>query len=375
MDREIGALTGLRGVAALWVLACHAAIFTPRAGSWMDEWIRPIAYAGFLGVDVFFILSGFVLAYAYERDAVRTGRAYVHFLRKRLARIYPLHVFSLAFLAASTALLGFAGVKSGATRLLDTEALVPTLLLTHAWTLKIWPLWNPPSWSISCEWAAYLAFPAIAFLIARLRSAAQAGRVVVYLALGLAFFYFISGSTLTDATDGLARIAFEFPMGVALYRLRSMSKRPGNSDAYATVALALLIAGAAIYEEGKPAVPAIAFFPGIAAALIYFLACADGFAHRALASRGMRYLGRISFAIYLMHFPMLLIAGALIRHWGLWDAASLIVLATCVLTLGVSALVYHFVEIPCRRLILPRSGNVPVGASATPSAQTTAAGP
>src|SRR5690242_14121324 len=87
---EIRALTGLRGVCAVWVMLFHAFFCAPFFGTPLD-WVLS---AGHMGVDVFFVLSGFVLAYNYA-DATWTARSYGAFLRKRFARIYPVHAFML----------------------------------------------------------------------------------------------------------------------------------------------------------------------------------------------------------------------------------------------------------------------------------------
>src|SRR5258705_5569923 len=87
-QRDIPALTGLRGVAAFWVVLFHM------------EWGSsiPIIEKGYLGVDVFFILSGFVLMHVYAGFET-TDFDYVRFIKARIARIYPLHIFALLLLA------------------------------------------------------------------------------------------------------------------------------------------------------------------------------------------------------------------------------------------------------------------------------------
>jgi acyltransferase len=96
---NIPALTGLRGVAAVWVMLYH--MFTGRD--------IPVVEFGYVGVDIFFVLSGFVLAHVYLRDpGLTTGEGYLRFLGVRLARVYPLHVLTLVCLLLITiALPGF----------------------------------------------------------------------------------------------------------------------------------------------------------------------------------------------------------------------------------------------------------------------------
>src|SRR3954470_7804222 len=85
-NAEIGALTGLRAIAALWVLACHTSVFM-RASPHLTirAIVRAIGVGGYLGVDIFFVLSGFVLAYTYHAASLHSSaQAFGAFLHKRL---------------------------------------------------------------------------------------------------------------------------------------------------------------------------------------------------------------------------------------------------------------------------------------------------
>jgi peptidoglycan/LPS O-acetylase OafA/YrhL len=127
---EISTLTSLRGVAALTVLIFH---------------VIP-DFRGYLAVDLFFLLSGFVLTHVY-REIELTRQSYFKFLKARLARIYPVHLMMLVVLLP----------------MLDTRpdfssgGLLSSLLLMHSPWHSI--CWNYPSWSISAEWHSYLLFP------------------------------------------------------------------------------------------------------------------------------------------------------------------------------------------------------------------------
>ena len=131
-------------MAALWVVSFHV------SGLWQGE--MPLAGMGYLGVDLFFILSGFVLSYvhgeAFRRDPLG---AYPHFLGRRIARIFPVWLVVLAVFA----------VKHRAT--IEPEYLFIYAILAQAWGGVPTQLLNPPGWSVSLEWAVYLLFPLIAF--------------------------------------------------------------------------------------------------------------------------------------------------------------------------------------------------------------------
>jgi peptidoglycan/LPS O-acetylase OafA/YrhL len=114
--------------------------------------------AWFWGVDVFFVLSGFVLSYVYEASFIQkvASAGYLHYLGVRLARIYPLHLLTMAAafaIYALSATIGRGTVPAGHFGLYDA---MMNLTLLHAWgTTKVLS-WNDVSWSISAEWFAYL---------------------------------------------------------------------------------------------------------------------------------------------------------------------------------------------------------------------------
>ncbi len=145
---EIRSLTGLRGVAACWVMLYHAEF---RAGTTAP--VRVLIDHGYLAVDLFFILSGFVLALnhapAFRRDR---EAAYAGFLRKRLARTYPLYLVAT--------LVCFALVRAGAFsgRHATGWALAANLALIQSWHTRFGSI-DGPGWSVSAEWGAYLLFP------------------------------------------------------------------------------------------------------------------------------------------------------------------------------------------------------------------------
>lgn len=152
--RDIKALTGIRGYAAVWVCVHHYAY--PSLGANDRGLLLNFLTQGHWGVFVFFVLSGFLLAYVYSSwfsNSV-SSRQYFRFVQLRVARVYPLH-FSALCLWLAAWLLGFIGLNSN-----DTfYTFVLNLLLVHAWGFTSEISWNQPSWSISTELFSYLLFP------------------------------------------------------------------------------------------------------------------------------------------------------------------------------------------------------------------------
>src|ERR1700733_8687541 len=163
---QLPSLTSLRGLAALWVVLFHyTALYFPRLDITGHS---SLIGKGYLAVDLFFMLSGFVMTHVYHRafcDSVKEN--YRSFLVARVARLYPLHVVVL-LLFVTTALLaqllayastGTAeGIPLTGTRSL--AAAIANLFMLQGLSAEHLS-WNYPSWSISVEFMAYLAFPLV----------------------------------------------------------------------------------------------------------------------------------------------------------------------------------------------------------------------
>lgn len=296
---ELTALTSLRFFLALGVVLFHLHLgwrYDDMAVTWLFE-------RGRLGVDVFFILSGFVLTHVYARAFDGSPFSYRAFLVARIARIFPVHVLALGGMLAMVL----------AAELLSQEyrsehftlvGFVKTLLLIQAWlptsTLNEW---NGPSWSLSAEWFAYLLFPAFAWIGLKLR---QRGWLIILLAavlfVGLDAAYRASfGKLLTHAEEnlGILRIIPEFLFGIGLYHLGGRFD-PGPR-------LAVLCAGA------SAAAMIFAMHLGVddriivllAGAVVLSLALLSKACALGKSSGGLlKLLGEASYALYLTHIPL-----------------------------------------------------------------------
>ncbi|BCA64302.1 hypothetical protein HMP09_3536 [Sphingomonas sp. HMP9] len=334
---ELRALTGVRGIAAWFVVFYH--IRLSIAG--LPTVLREVFAKGYLAVDFFFLLSGFVIWLTWS-DRIRSGgRASIpRFLQKRIARIWPLHLVTLGG-AVALALLFRATGRS------DPQFAFPELPL-HVLLLQNWGFthhlaWNDPAWSISAELGAYLLFPLLVMAVdwRRLPSAvllALAG--LLLLALHLA----IGSPTLgTDIPRyGLLRCLVEFTTGsiVCALWLRWRTARAAI-EAATFIAIALII----IWIAGLPETLVV---PALFATLLLLLALTTGRSHNPFETSTIHYLGEISYATYLSHFI-------------LWKAFKLVfvsnanaVLPTTIalylaIVLAASIALYHLVERPAQR--------------------------
>lgn len=371
MNREIGALTGLRGIAALWVLAFHLILFVRMLPYDLQLPYRYFAGAGFLGVDIFFALSGFVLAYNYAgRRTHKSPQAWGEFLWKRIARIYPAH-FAALILTGTIILVhiasGVAYLHAGETSI---NGLLRSLALIHAWDFSVAPTWNSASWSLSAEWAAYLCFPAIAFCVMRLRSAVI---IVAMIAAHFAALYLLM--TYTSWGDsmsyGLPRIAAEFTSGVLAWRLYDLGFRfhPRAAHFIAGLSLAgMFFVGNFVETFAFKSSNALYF---LSVVIVFSMATAEGPLCKVLQSPIMQYLGRVSYSLYLVHYGFFLLAYNAIRLNWLFPATWLYI-AGCIAALAASFACAHWfyvsIEEPARKSLLSlmtnRSRSPPMAVSA-----------
>jgi peptidoglycan/LPS O-acetylase OafA/YrhL len=347
---EIRPLTGIRGIAALTVFLAHTqeALLPRGIDLFAPTVIQRLLLSGGRQVDIFFVLSGFILTLIYSEwfDAGVNGRNYFKFLRKRLARIYPLQAFMLILITGFVvaASLRHAQVANGLERF-SFASLPQNFLLVHAWGFdgKEGGTWNPPSWSISIEFLAYLLFPMFLWSTTAARKKHRWLLLAVILASGFlcnAVTYWgqagFSGISrgLTEFALGCVGVAF-FSSGVAEW-LRS-------NIGSALALLALLVCYALTPDTSF----AIAVF---AAPLILALTGKN----RVSAFFGwtpVYFLGEISYSIYLGHFLFTSIAYRLISaEWMRSSplAAGLGVAFIIVFVLSLSTLTYYAIERPGR---------------------------
>ncbi len=296
VPRNLPALTGIRGVAACWVVLFHVdgllAPYLPGIGR--------LAFfrSGFRGVDLFFLLSGFVLMHANGQEFSSIGRAdLVRFAILRFTRIYPLNAVVLGMIALLVAFYpGYGG--SFADRY-TALGFAETLTLSNRWFIKESGAWNGPTWSLSYEVMAYATFPLLARLALRERSAGRSMIAVAGLLGFVAAYQFATGHLTDNPVYRLAvlRAVLTFIAGVFLYVVcrRQVVRRPG--------ALALLCCLAVIALTAWPRAGLL--MPFAFAGLILLSTYAEVATTKVLSGRLCMFLGRISFSLYLVHYTML----------------------------------------------------------------------
>lgn len=356
---QLHQLTGLRGIAAWLVVLYHARL---AATELFPPEIIAVFARGYLAVDLFFMLSGFVMWLNYgERLRAEGWGGAPSFWWKRIARIWPLHIAILAVMVAFVAVLLATG---RATDGYPIAELPLHILLLQNWGFTATLSWNHPAWSISTELAAYIVFPALVLAARweRMRLpaliAALAGLLAVLHLLYTAAGHRDLGEDI--AALGLWRCLIEFTVGMFVALIWQGLRGRTGPIVPALAALAIL-AAAAIF-----ALPETAIAPAVFAAGLLALALSGGAVSRLLASRALRWLGDISYATYLIHFfGFILFKIAFVDDDGQLTGAQLTFFLF--LVLGASAAAFRLLEKPAQRWMLMRRprifGGTPARAS------------
>ena len=347
---EIPALTGLRTWLAWWVAIYHLTI-PELAPLPPDGWLEPLRAKGYLAVDGFFVLSGFILSYVY-RDAFTNPvpGTYPRFLIARLARIYPVH---LAMTLVVAALLGAMVLATGfQPRVADRFSLRELALhvsLLHGWGFSRMLAWNYPSWSISAEWFAYLGFPLVHRFVLREESLRRAGLIALLALAGLAAFEQLGPNRSLSYTYefALVRIGFEFVIGAALMMLaRPWLDGRVSADGGVRPHACLALAGALVSVFLLPDAATVGFL----ALAILFLSHPRDLLARPLGTRLMVYGGETSYSVYMTHAIVQGVAIIVLRAMPVLAATPgwLRLLVLCVIVQAAASLVYAVIEVPCR---------------------------
>ena len=341
---RVAPLTSIRGLAAWWVAAYHFRDYLPATP---DSWIVAIAARGFYAVDLFFILSGFVLHLNYSHLFLSPNReAFQKFAAARFARVYPLHLFMmLVFLFNPLMIAIFSRQGLGQTESrYNSIDYVLSLFLIQNWGFGDHGGWNIPSWSISTEFAAYILFPmASYFILRRIHSSAGAILAAITLLGTISIVFWSAGAASLGeniAELGLPRCVLEFLTGMVLcswFQRRGPAKGSVGPLVCAAVILTICFAGRVPDYLGVPAAFVL---------IVFGLTAPTGPISNLLSWRPLLYLGEISYATYMVHYFIKDWVKFLLVRDGVpnWLVFSTFV----VVTLLASVALYKWVEVPWR---------------------------
>jgi peptidoglycan/LPS O-acetylase OafA/YrhL len=364
-------LESLRGVAALIVVLYHAV------------WINSITSLhlvqnGALMVDFFFVLSGFVIFHSYGKK-LGSGTDICRFLWLRLGRLYPLHfTFLMVFLVIEIAKLvaerkfGIVADKPAFTTN-NGNALLTNLLLIHSLGVHDHRHlnFNHPSWSISTEFYAYVLFAGVRLLVADNRRFTVAATAFVAAAFGLLWWLKVVPLTTAGYDYGFIRCAGGFFLGTLTYlaydalrgRLKDPHHRGGSLGWLSALALLATIAYLCLIDPEGWLTYLLPFFS--ASVILTLVLCPQRTVQNVLSSRPLRWLGKVSYSVYMVHaaiawiitqvltvvfkFPKIEVPDGHITATS--PSAGLIALAIYVaIVLVLSGFTYRWIEEPFRRM-------------------------
>lgn len=384
MTAFIRQLTGVRFIAAFWVVLYHYQPALASAGL-LVPFVHEVLRVGSLGVDLFFALSGFILAHTYltrlgpRLQARRAG----NFLWLRLARIYPVHFVMLNVAGLAVIAQSLATGESADRSWLNPLEYVKQLLLVQEWGPDPQRGWNFVAWSLSMEWLAYLFFPLIALILWRVKDRLPTAALALITFACLTPLLYIGLTRTNDPFLNLGwassiRVLTEFVAGAFMYLVvRRLAGENGPSPTVERVArwlawiipVAIVVISIALGRAAHlqyPELPNEA--PRMYAIIIPFLIAWIG--ALALTNRGPSRLfshrwlilgGYISYSLYMVHLVW----------YGLWRAGMSAVgissgpiylvslVGLIVMSIVLAYLMWRFVEEPSREWMRARVGARP----------------
>ena len=362
---EIKALTGLRIIAAVWVVLFHFRPLLRQAAPDFSDALAPVLNCGAQGVDLFFILSGFVLTWNYldRMGWSWSTRATLHFLWLRLSRVWPVYLVTLHLAALWMIFtLHFGHVPSENVSQLTAISYVRQILLVQLWFQPYFDgsSWDGPAWSISAEWLAYLLFGVLVLVIFRMAHATRA-RSLIWLAFAASLppvLLLLASGQFYTPWSWLPRIVMQFTAGalvsIAVERLR-LTGRARHGAGYLSVLLTAAIVGLMYLFDAHP-IPGVQDSGGLVdvlfVPLVMTLAIGTGSLPWLLSTRVMVFGGQISFGLYMVH--------ELVHTAWTWATeqfeltlhgypGKLIVVGLLTIAVGAAIVLFHFVEEPARR--------------------------
>lgn len=330
-------IDGLRAVAILSVLAYHA----------FPEWLP----GGFVGVDIFFVISGFLITLAISR-AERAGEGFAYFYVRRAWRILP----ALLVVVAASLAFGWFTLLSREYSPLGRHAVASVASVANFvfWdevgyfddSAAMKPLLH--LWSLGVEMQMYLLWPALLFAARRLGKIRGAALISLLAVASAASSFFLLPATAFYLP--IARF-WEFAAGALVALFPPTFSRLNVRQAVGFGGLALTLGGFAVAAEGGlPLLDALITVAGVSAVIA---AGAASPVSRLLAVRPLPWIGRISYSLYLWHWPLLSLALIVRSREALPAPARVALLAVA---FALAALTYRFVEAPLMRARGRRAG-------------------
>lgn len=327
-------IDGLRAIAVVAVVLFHVGL-GPFTG-------------GYVGVDVFFVISGFLISKGLLQELDGGRLSLVGFYERRVRRIFPalFVMLSVTFLAFSL-ILSHLDLIRLAKGVVATLAFASNILFFReagyfAPAAELQPLLH--TWSLAVEEQFYIVFPLILAALARFRRATGPVLIGITLASFLLSLWLTTKAPAFNFYLPFTR-AWELMLGALLAAgLLPTARLKPAAGVLAVLALVLLIAPCFLYTAQTP-FPGLAAIPPTLGSVLIIGFAEHTMVGRLLANRVMVYIGRISYSLYLWHWPVIVFA----RYWELFEFGPWTPLICVATSFAFASLSYHFVETPFRR--------------------------
>lgn len=329
-------IDGLRGIAVLLVLVFHFRLV-------------PGVEGGFTGVDVFFVISGFLITGIVRKSLAASTFSLRDFYVARVRRLAPALVATLAATAVAGAFILFpADLRELADQILSAQAYVANVYFwrnVNYFGLTADQVFLLHTWSLAVEEQFYLFYPLMLIVLARLRPS-RFWCTVALLALASFALNLVMVRMKPEAAFYLLPTrAWELMVGALATQFDKLPTRRWQQQGSAALGLVSIAIGAVAYQHTIAFPGWFALLPTFGAALLLGSgATAPTWTHRALARQPLRYVGKISYPLYLVHWPVIVLWGFASGGPSPWAVRA----ALFALSVACAAVLYHLVERPVR---------------------------
>jgi len=381
----INNLTPLRGFAALWVAAYHFRMSMPGFARYD---ITKILSKGYMMVDLFFIMSGFIILHVYGTDFSRSpakNKVRKYFIA-RFARTYPLHFFTLALLIVMTWITGQWSIVN------DPAAIPANLLLLQSFGVNELSTWNRVSWSLSAEWASYAAFPLLSIFFHQRKRTALTLTPILVLITYISLLYWLPPAGIGNAQRlilhqldvtydyGFLRGLVGFSLGMLCYELYSNHRYKEFLGSDLAAGIFIVMTFLYMYE-GVNDLLLITAFAGL---VLCFASNCRGL-HKFCSLRPLQVIGKVSYSIYLIQWFIATLFTSFLKIPVLkgilpplettsFLAGLLYEIIYLLLLTGFSCITYYLIEEPCRNYINRNLGSANRPLTTPNTSQTTSQG-
>lgn len=357
MRREIKPLTALRAVAAALVFFYHFVYLRNPVPA--SNAIEAITQNGFIGVNLMFVLSGFLLTLRYYSDVEEKKHKWGNYIKRRVVRLYPSYFVMLAGIA-----------------LLGGPINLTNVTVTQGFFTQYFQTGIINSWSLTAEECFYLVLPLLLWVLIRCRNLKISAIALTLFAGGMLLIGYelvnwsqASGAAQASGFMGdygfaLTRTFFGFGIefGLGAFAALLYRRRGAFNVTISTILAVVSLIGIAVsiylmtlvYNDPYPLRALRYIVAAFCAILIYALTCEQLIFSKVLSWSPLVYLGRLSYGLYLIQLTPLV--------WFMTGWPILLFYAGCNVA---SALLYHLIEIPSRNLFLKRPKPVKVPAPAS----------